>query len=86
MLVAMSKALKVRIYQLFDWSHLTKVGIATFTPAIPLYGFMDAAPVAGLAKLILGAGIYGVTVLVMYRILGIATVQDILNFLRRRSS
>jgi O-antigen/teichoic acid export membrane protein len=86
MLIPMSLALRTRPLSLFDWPYLAKVCGATTLPAIAVYFLGQAVDVTGALRLALGSLVYGASVLALYAALRIATLADILSFLRRTPS
>jgi len=86
MLIPMGSALKVRPLSLFDWRYLSKVAIATVLPAVGVYCLGQIIEVPGLVRLIAGGGLYGICVLALYKLFGIATINEIVRFLGKRSA
>ena len=88
MLFPMRRALQCSIRKLIDWTHLLLVLLAAGIPAGLLFAtrsfelLPDAAPWLIIALL---GSLYVGLVLLAYRVVGISTVKDIMNFLRKRN-
>ena len=86
LLYPLCKALKTNPAHLFDWKHLSRVMFACAVPAAFAYWCMAAIELEGLTRLFVGTGLYGLTVLLAYRLLRITTIRELISFLRKRKA
>ena len=82
LLFPLCRALATTPLELFDWKHLFKVMAACALPGLGVYFCMDVLALQGMPRLFTGTAMYGVLVLAMYRLLRLATLRDLLDFLR----
>ncbi len=82
----MCRALNCNLRELISWGHLGQVITASAVPALALYLARDYIVLSPLMTIITVGCVYGLLVAIAYRLAGITTLSEVLNFLRKRDS
>jgi O-antigen/teichoic acid export membrane protein len=84
MFVPMCKALECHLARLVAWSHLGRVLLAAGIPGGALFLIRPYIELAPFVTLLVFGTAYCLLVVLMYRIAGVATITEIIDFLKKR--